>query len=848
MNKLNQVAYIYDASSSPQEMVEKLQSVGFAVTLFQQVDNVLERMDPIKPATILIDGTFDLDYLNGLIQDLKERFPYVPVVFIAEDCGNSVVSAPLTATLDAVCFKKMQPQYMAATLRGIIRSTFVIQELMLSNQKLNEISITDSLTALANRGYMMDRLSLEFKRANRNREPLSCLMIDIDHFKSINDTYGHRFGDVILQGVAKRLSALIRETDIFGRYGGEEFVLVLPHTDTNGAEFLAEKLRAGLEAEEMRHECFAVHVTASFGVACTENSDVIAADHLLQLADRALYEAKESGRNRVCIAGIKNASETQSHTDAEADKDASSVLAAPSTTRIDILTNRPDRGPLVRSIEQSPLYETAIFAKSEDFLDAFRTTSPSILVVDERNCDTPAIDLCNRIKLQIKDLFIPLILLTNRDDEAFYQIALGAGADSIIPENRPPVDFMAHLAMLSRLKEVHDRWHDTFRELTLARTRLVKAERLNALGEMASGVAHDFNNILSAILGRTQYLLQHVNDPLLKRDLDVIERAANDGAATIRRIQEFARMTTDGTYQIVDMAQIVRDCVQMTRTRWKDASELRGIRYTIEMRLPEPLTIFGTPTELREVIINLIMNALDAMPEGGKLFFDGHVVENSIVSLTVSDTGIGMDEEVQKRIFDPFFSTKKGEGTGLGLSVAYGIVMRHNGRIDCSSRKGQGTTFRIQIPYRAIQMPAPVMPLDSAPSDGSKAPRTLQILIVDDELFIRELFNDVLTEEGHSVTTLDSGLKAIELIGNEPVDLLFTDLSMPEMSGWDVARQAHNLQPDAIIVLTSGWGKDFNREQLSKHGVNYVLPKPVHLDDLTNLVRRVAEGQEISLD
>ena len=263
-------------------------------------------------------------------------------------------------------------------------------------------------------------------------------------------------------------------------------------------------------------------------------------------------------------------------------------------------------------------------------------------------------------------------------------------------------------------------------------------------------------------------------------------------------------------------------------------------------RFAEPLTINGSSTELREVVINLIMNALDAMPRGGEMRFDGEVINDQVV-LTISDTGTGMDEEILKRIFDPFFSTKRGEGTGLGLSVAYGIILRHNGRIECSSEVGKGTVFRIQMPYQSQpEASAPAL-LSGGDETGKRPFRPLNVLIVDDEAPIREIFHDVLTQEGHTVYMAESGEAALALLRKEHVDLLFTDLSMPGMSGWEVAKQARKEFPKMVLVVTSGWGKDFNQKQLAQYGVNYVLPKPVQFETLQTLARQVAEGRAIRL-
>jgi two-component system, cell cycle response regulator len=304
MASLNHIAYVTDATADASEFLGRLSSEGFSCTLVRPDQPLLGRHPDSRPSVILLSAEIAAAERRRILQELKERFSYIPVLLTAANGCLEFLKPEMHLPYDGVCCTAMAPASAALLLRGVIRTSFTVRELVQSNRKLNEISITDALTGLYNRGYMVDRLNLEFKRAARNRETLSCLMIDLDHFKNINDTYGHKFGDFVLQAISARLKSLIRETDIFGRYGGEEFLIVLPNTNLEGGRRLGEKLRAGLENETIQHEDFSLLVTASFGVASTENTEVVTADHLLQLSDRTLYQAKETGRNRVCVSGV----------------------------------------------------------------------------------------------------------------------------------------------------------------------------------------------------------------------------------------------------------------------------------------------------------------------------------------------------------------------------------------------------------------------------------------------------------------------------------------------------------------------------------------------------------------
>src|SRR6185369_5154414 len=229
------------------------------------------------------------------------------------------------------------------------------------------------------------------------------------------------------------------------------------------------------------------------------------------------------------------------------------------------------------------------------------------------------------------------------------------------------------------------------------RERAARADKLRALGLLASGVAHDFNNSLAAILGRAQLLRRQLNDQALIRNLDIIQTAAEDAAATVRRIQTFARKSAVKEFERLEVRGLLVDAIEITRTRWENEARLRGLEYEVNLEAPLEIRTYGSASELREVFVNLIVNAVDAMPRGGKL--DITCCQNEErVQLRFNDNGSGMPEDICQKIFEPFFSTKGAHGTGLGLSVSYSIIERHEGTIVVTSQPGSGTTFVIDLP------------------------------------------------------------------------------------------------------------------------------------------------------
>jgi signal transduction histidine kinase/ActR/RegA family two-component response regulator len=362
--------------------------------------------------------------------------------------------------------------------------------------------------------------------------------------------------------------------------------------------------------------------------------------------------------------------------------------------------------------------------------------------------------------------------------------------------------------------------------------RIIRTERLRALGEMAGGVAHDFNNVLAVVVGRAQLLQRQIDAPDLLRQLKIIEHVAQDGAQTVRRIQEFARMRRTRPWQQVDVTEVIREVVEATRPRWSDHAQARGVAYEMNLDLAPVAPVTGDPAELRETFMNLLFNALDAMPQGGSLTFSTRIEGDRVVCV-VADTGVGMSETVRQRCFEPFFTTKAEHGTGLGLSIAYGIVTRHGGEIEAWSRPGEGSRFTVRFPI-GTDAPSPA-PEPPAPRAG----RSARILVVEDERAVREVLVDVLGSQGHEVVACEDGAAALAEVGGPPFDLALVDLSMPGLSGWDVAKGLRAAQPAVPIALVTGWGDQIDFGEARARGIDYLVAKPFNVEDMTRLVAGV---------
>jgi signal transduction histidine kinase/ActR/RegA family two-component response regulator len=387
------------------------------------------------------------------------------------------------------------------------------------------------------------------------------------------------------------------------------------------------------------------------------------------------------------------------------------------------------------------------------------------------------------------------------------------------------------------------------------REQFSQVEKLSALGELASGVAHDFNNTLAGILGRAQLLLR-TNDPeKIKRGLNIIIKTAEDGAKTVKRIQDFARQRRDHDFESVLVDQILLDVSEITRPRWKDRAEAANIQISLDLQIRCQSKIMGDESELREVLVNMVFNAVDAMPEGGRLTLSAEDVDGSVV-ISVADTGTGMSSDVRSRIFDPFFTTKGKAGMGLGLAVSFGIIRRHEGTIAVESEPGQGTRFRITLPASKMEDSLPTEPAaahqttavepSSLPVDLSKTNQP-NILVVDDEDCVRELLRDLLEAEGCRVYLAEGGREALALYEARKFDCVFTDVGMPGMSGWELAHAIRQRNQTIPIAVITGWGEAVGSNEQKEAAVDWVITKPFTDRRISELVEEINRQRDVAI-
>ncbi len=366
---------------------------------------------------------------------------------------------------------------------------------------------------------------------------------------------------------------------------------------------------------------------------------------------------------------------------------------------------------------------------------------------------------------------------------------------------------------------------------------LLQSEKLKAMGVMTSGISHEFNNILAIIKGFALLLKQKYGDHKeVNEKIDVILKSASDGIGIVGRMQEFTRREVDRTeFEPVDVIELVEEVIEFSMPRWKTISEASGITYCIDKKGLEIVPrVCGNNTELREVMLNVINNAFDAMPDGGQLSFRTWKNDENVF-LSILDTGEGMYEDIRKNIFDPFLTTRMPKGAGLGMSVSYGIIKRHSGKIYVKSDVGRGTTITIRLP---ISKDAGYV--DANPELIHKLEVTdLNVLVVDDEQAVCEFLSEFLSQEGQKVKSVFSGKEAIELLKREKFDLVLCDLVMPEVGGREVVKMLNTLDKGPKVGLITGWSAELESFCKENMKVDFIVKKPFDFSALSKQINKV---------
>jgi len=530
-------------------------------------------------------------------------------------------------------------------------------------------------------------------------------------------------------------------------------------------------------------------------------------------------------------------------------------------------------------------YDVARAANGNDALARIDQEAFDCIIVDLVMPKMDGIELCRRIgelkRQRLAGQDAAVIMLTSSETKDDMTRSLEAGADDFVGKSSDIAVLRARIRALLRRKfvqednrrivedlknkelaavraraekeaELHQALKQAYEELRRTQDAVTQQERLRALGQMASGIAHDINNAISPIALYTASLLEH--EPTLSQRtreyLEITQRAIEDVAHTVGRMREFYRARkVDLTLSPVNLNSLMTQVLDLTRARWNDMPQQRGVVIRARAELAPGLpAISGIESEIREALTNVIFNAIDAMPEGGTLLLRTRGVPGSPahVQAEVIDTGAGMDEDTRTRCLEPFFTTKGERGTGLGLAMVYGVARRHSATIEIESAPGKGTTFRIAFLAAAVP-PAP------APKPAAPVQSRLRILVVDDDPLLMKSLCVVLEADGHAVVTANGGQQGIDLFRSsaeraEPFEVVLTDLGMPYVDGRSVAAAVKGISPTTPVILLTGWGQKIIAEGDVPAHVDRVLNKPPKLGELRQaLAQSIHDPNRVSL-
>jgi signal transduction histidine kinase len=493
--------------------------------------------------------------------------------------------------------------------------------------------------------------------------------------------------------------------------------------------------------------------------------------------------------------------------------------------------------------------------KPGEALGLIEQFSPDLVILDLMMPGTDGFQILHDLSATLPEgSYLPVLALTSDVTPATKRKALAAGATDFLQKPFDTSEIFMRIRNLLHTRFLHldtqnqnaileQKVAERTAELSAALDKLketqrlmLQQERLRAFGEMAGGVVHDFNNALMSVIGYSELLLSDPslieNKPLVLKYLKTMNTAGRDAAHVVSRLRDFYRTRKDGeVFETLDLNDVIEQAVSLTQPKWRDQALASGRTIDIKFHLEKIPSIAGNAAELREVFTNLIFNAADAMPAGGTISLHTRHAGGKVV-FELADTGTGMSEEVRARCLDPFFSTKGEAGTGLGLSMVFGVVQRHDGELEIDTEVNRGTTFRITFPSQ-------VKTFEETDKEAVPLSRPLRVLVVDDESVPREVTKQYLKADGHEVVTAATGQEAVEQFHASKFDLLITDHAMRGMNGAQLALRVKEENPSQPIMMLTGFSDPTLVQDHTPDGIDLILRKPIPQRELREAIAKL---------
>ncbi len=743
----------------PSQVRSRIERCWLHPTLPHVTLSRLREIDNLHPITqrgliLLYAGKAPSDRsLRIVLSKLRESYPVTPICLVYEALRESFALELMECgMIDG--FLNINESHLRAhaVLSNLLLRAGTQRQLLETVQELERQSVRDGLTGLYHHAYMLELLEREFSRAVRNGAPLSCVMLDLDRFKAINDSYGHRYGDYVLRQVSQILKSNLRVSDTVGRYGGEEFLLLLPETDEQEALRVAEKLRTTIESATFRSAGVQSLVTASFGVASNQHAQ--AWEDLLVLADRMLYYAKENGRN--CVWG------TSEHTGiSEFDTFRRQLrLKTDSSPVVLLLSRDPSVQERFVRVANSEQYQLVTFEGASEFFANCEAFAPECAVIDTATEEVTESWL-TQFTTRSRQTQIPVILLVTEDKILSPSPTLQS-TEFILLRNTPELVFRKYLTNVLALRTLRAEVSRLSRDIQITQKRIIRHERMRTVGELAIGLTQQLTNLLASIS-------MHCEQLALKPEkaTTVISELTSRGLELIRQVQLQVAAGAEEEIATWSLSDLISQALRLVQSWGIDDLQTWDRRYRFHNSIPESLPVVANRNKVVIEIATLIMRQVESLPHGGILRFsseEGPQAVNLVIEAIPADYN-QLDER-------PLNGEMGSESKGKSLSLPQFVKSLAFAKVAVPDDE---PTLRLRKNMVARN------DVSTGEPEGLKKKR---ILVIDEDPTCRTLTTQLFRQLGHEVWEIETMANDAAKLPKVEWDFVFAEVNVQSPAQW----------------------------------------------------------------